>query len=130
MERKDDYLQRRKALTKLTDEELYQRFWELTERIVAPLLKLATKHTTPSIERSILLRMGFSSLEAKEIISRCQEHDLLRKGAGHVVWKLAQKRKVEIREAGLTLCGEAAEAAFEEVKELFRASVTGCQEKR
>lgn len=130
MERKDDYLQRRKDLTNLTDEELNQRFWELTERIVDPLIEIGKRHTTPSIERSVLLRMGFSSLEAKEIVSRCQEQGLLRKGAGHVVWKLAQKRKVAVREAGLALCGDAAETALEEVKELFRAAGTSYQERR
>ncbi|MCI2425931.1 ornithine aminomutase subunit alpha [Candidatus Acetothermia bacterium] len=128
MERKDDYLQRRKDLTKLADEELYQRFWELTEKIVDPLIKLGKEYTTPSIERSVLLRMGFSSLEAKEIVSCCQEHDLLRKGAGHVVWKLAQKRQVSIRDAGLALCNGAAKETIEEVKGLFQLTGAGGQE--
>jgi D-ornithine 4,5-aminomutase subunit alpha len=130
MERKDDYLQRRKDLKNLTDEELNQRFWELTEKIIDPLIELGKNHTTPSIERSILLRMGFSSLEAKEIVNCCQEHNLLRKGAGHVLWKLAQQRQVSIRDAGLAFCGEEAKRVVEEIKELFSVSRNNEQERR
>jgi D-ornithine 4,5-aminomutase subunit alpha len=57
MKRADDFEQRRAHLANLTDEELYERFWKLANEIVDPLLELGKKNTTPSIERSILLRM-------------------------------------------------------------------------
>ena len=68
MKRADDYAQRRAHLANLSDEELYNKFWNLAEEIVDPLLELGRKNTTPSVERSILLRMGFSSLEVKPIV--------------------------------------------------------------
>ena len=63
MKRADDFADRRKHIANLTDEELYQRFWELTDKVVDPLLELGRKNTTPSVERSVLLRMGVSSLD-------------------------------------------------------------------
>ncbi|NLB33695.1 MAG: ornithine aminomutase, partial [Tissierellia bacterium] len=57
MKRADDYAQRRAHLANLSDEELYNKFWNLAEEIVDPLLELGRKNTTPSVERSILLRM-------------------------------------------------------------------------
>ena len=103
MERKDDFSQRRKHLKNLSEEELYERFWTLAEEIVTPMLNMAEKHTSPSIERSVLLRMGFSSLEAKQIVQNCSKYGLLGKGAGHVVLRFAQKRNLPYREAGLVL---------------------------
>ncbi len=67
MKRADDFEVRRKHIAELTDEELYQRFWELTDQVVDPLLELGRKNTTPSVERSVLLRMGVSSFRL-----RCQ----------------------------------------------------------
>lgn len=125
MLREDDYLKRRRHLAALSDEELYQRFWDLAEKIVTPLVEMARTHTSPSIERSVLLRMGFSSLEAKEIVNRCEEYGLLGKGAGHVIWKLAKHRGLGIREVGLSLIEDRYEQIWEEVKHLFRKDVTG-----
>jgi len=67
----------------------------------------------------VLLRMGFSSLETMEIVTRCEEYGLLGKGAGHIVWKLAKNRGVGIREAGLSLIGDKYEQTWDEVKRLF-----------
>jgi D-ornithine 4,5-aminomutase subunit alpha len=103
MKREDDYRQRRQPLARLTDEELHARFWTLAGQLVEPLVELARKHTTPSIERSVLLRMGFSSLEAKAIVAGVIDHGLMGKGAGHVVLKLARSKGMGIREAGLAL---------------------------
>ena len=103
MERLDDYAERRKHLADLSDEQLKQRFWELAGKITAPLLEMGRANTTPSIERSVLLRMGFSSLEAKNIVDKCLDHGLLPKGAGHVVYKIAKLKNMEIREAGQAL---------------------------
>ena len=57
-ERADDFSVRRARLQKMSDEELHAYFWSLAEKIVAPLIAEARTHTTPSIERSVLLRMG------------------------------------------------------------------------
>ncbi|NLX60962.1 MAG: ornithine aminomutase [Tissierellia bacterium] len=103
MKRADDFQERRKHLADLTEEELEQRFWELAEKIVDPLVELACKHTSPSIERSVLLRMGFSSIEAKAIVDGAVERGLLGKGAGHLVYRLARDKNLSVREAGLKL---------------------------
>jgi D-ornithine 4,5-aminomutase subunit alpha len=103
MERTDDFAERRKHLAELTEEELEERFWELTGQLVDPMLELARSHTSPSIERSVLLRMGFSSAEAKAIVEQTIERELIGKGAGHVVYAVATEKKLGIREAGLKL---------------------------
>lgn len=103
MQGNDDFLQRRVRLANLSDGELKQHFWQLAEQAVAPLINLAQTHTSPSVERSVLLRMGFSSIEAKEIVGHCVEAGLLGKGAGHAVWRLAFLNNVSYRQAGLRL---------------------------
>ncbi len=103
MKRADDFEQRRQHLANLTDEELEKRFWELAEKVVDPLLELGKKNTTPAIERSILLRMGFSSVEVKPIVEGVMNKGLMGKGAGNVVWRLSKKLGVSVREAGLAL---------------------------
>lgn len=116
MQRPDDFNERRKRLARLSNEELKKRFWELTEKVVDPLVDLARTHTSPSIERSVLLRMGFSSLEAKAIVDKVAELGLLGKGAGHVVLKAARALGLEYREAGRAM---AAGQHWEIVEELF-----------
>ncbi|MCL2621337.1 MAG: ornithine aminomutase subunit alpha, partial [Defluviitaleaceae bacterium] len=86
-----------------SDQELKDKFWKLTEQVVDPLLKLGYENTTPAIERSVLLRMGFSSLEVKPIVDGALERNLLGHGAGHIVYKLAKHKNIPIREAGLAL---------------------------
>ncbi len=102
-ERPDDFATRRAALRGLSDEALHARFWELVERLVTPLVEEARTHTTPAIERSVLLRMGFSSLEAKTLVARLDERDLLGRGVGRLVLELARRRGLPVREAGLAL---------------------------
>lgn len=89
MERVDDFETRRQHLKNLNDDELKERFWQLAREIVQPLYDLAWTHTSPSIERSVLLRMGFSSLEAKAIVSGLEKRGLLGKGAGKAVLEYA-----------------------------------------
>ncbi len=101
--RPDDFEERRAPLRGLSDEELHARFWSLVDRIVAPLLDEARTHTTPSIERSVLLRMGFSSLESQELVAGMSERGLLGHGVGRLVLELAQARGMPVREAGLAL---------------------------
>lgn len=103
MNRADDFQEKRKHLAGLSDAELESRFWQLAGEIVDPLIDMARTHTSPSIERSVLLRMGFSSTEAKGIVDRCVEKGLLGRGAGHIVWKVATEKGLDIRKAGLDL---------------------------
>lgn len=103
MKRADDYAVRREHLKNLSDDELKEQFWGLAEKIVEPMLELGYKNTTPAIERSILLRMGFSSLEVKPIVEGVIRKGLMGKGAGNVVWRLSKKLGVSVREAGVGL---------------------------
>ena len=91
LKREDDFQERRKHLAKLSDEELKTRFWELVGQTVDPLLEIARTHTSPSIERSILLRMGFSSIEAKPLVEMAIDRDLIGKGVGHLVYRVAKQ---------------------------------------
>ncbi|MGE5486103.1 MAG: ornithine aminomutase subunit alpha [Ignavibacteriales bacterium] len=122
MQRADDYRERRAAVANLTDEELHREFWTLAGKVVDPLVELARTHTSPSIERSVLLRMGFSSLEAKGIVQKCLERGLLGKGAGNCVYRLSQLRGLGVREAGLTL---ATGDGWDEVEKFFRDRAAG-----
>ncbi|SHH28726.1 ornithine aminomutase subunit alpha [Thermosipho atlanticus] len=101
--RKDDFQERSKHLQKMTDEELNQYFWHLVEKVVEPLIKLAETHTSPSVERSVLLRMGFNSIETKKLVDMIFQRDLLSKGAGHIVWRIAKEKNLDIIEAGRQL---------------------------
>jgi D-ornithine 4,5-aminomutase subunit alpha len=103
VERPDDFAKRRKRLLAMSDEELHSYFWSLAEKIVTPLIEEARSHTSPSIERSVLLRMGFSSVEAKELVARMGERRLLAHGVGRLVLELAQARGITVREAGTGL---------------------------
>lgn len=114
--RNDDFAGRRGHLVHLSDEELAQRFWQLAEQVVTPLLEMAELHTSPSIERSVLMRMGFNSLEAKSIVEKCLEQGLLGKGAGHVVWRLAAGENISIEAAGRMLLEG---SGWERVKSYF-----------
>ncbi|SES88973.1 ornithine aminomutase subunit alpha [Anaerobranca gottschalkii] len=117
MERKDNYLQRREHLKDLTDQQLKERFWSLLDQITTPLVELAHTHTSPAVERSVLLRMGFSSLDCKVIVERCIEHGLIGKGAGHVVLKVAESLGINYLEAGQRLIED--ESLWEKAKALF-----------
>jgi D-ornithine 4,5-aminomutase subunit alpha len=83
--------QRRAELEKMSDAELKARFWELCDQVVAPIVELAKTHTSPSIERAVLLRMGIDSISSHGVVDRIYEAGLLGKGAGHVVLRLAQR---------------------------------------
>ena len=103
MKRGDDFEARRGHLKNLSDKELKDRFWELTEKVVDPLLQLGHDYTTPAIERSVLLRMGFSSLEVKDIVQGALDRNLLGHGAGNIVYKLSKSKDMDIRDTGLAL---------------------------
>ncbi len=99
-------------LKQLSDKELEDRFWELAEEVVEPLIELAKTHTTPSIERSVLLRGGLSSIEAGQVVQRAAERSLLGLGAGNLVLQLSRERGISFVEAGRCL---AAGEGWEEV---------------
>ncbi|MCL4078118.1 ornithine aminomutase subunit alpha [Coriobacteriia bacterium Es71-Z0120] len=85
MVRPDTYREVRAHLADLSDAELEERFWRLAREVVAPLIELARTHTSPSIERSVLMRMGVDSITAKAVVAECEARGLLPHGAGHVV---------------------------------------------
>lgn len=103
MEREDDFDTRHARLQNLSDQELHDYFWTLAGKIVTPLIEEARSHTTPSIERSVLLRMGFSSPECREMVSRMLERGLLGHGAGRLVLELSRLKGISIRAAGEAL---------------------------
>ena len=100
MKRTDDYMERRKHLEGLSDEELKRRFFSLAEKIVDPMIELSKKSTTPSVERSVLLRMGFSSLEAMDLVNHVLDLGLMGKGAGNVVLKVSERLKRDYLSVG------------------------------
>ncbi|MEY8001506.1 ornithine aminomutase subunit alpha [Clostridium sp. Mt-5] len=105
MKRVDDFEKRREHLKNLSDTQLYERFWSLTEQIVQPLVDLSYTHTSPAIERSVLLRMGFSSLEARPIVEYGTKWNLLGKGMGNVVLTYARLKNLDYLKAGEELAG-------------------------
>ncbi len=117
MDRVDNYLDKREHLKDLTDEQLKQKFWDLLDQITTPMIDLAHTHTSPAVERSVLLRMGFNSMDCKVIVDRCVEHGLIGKGAGHVVLKIAEKLGVDYKEAGQRLIDE--ENLWDDAKAMF-----------
>ena len=68
-----------------------------------PLVAEARTHTSPSIERSVLLRMGFSSLESKALVDRMLDKGLLAHGAGRLLLELAERKEKPVRDVGLEL---------------------------
>lgn len=99
MERVQKYEKRLQELKSMSDEQLKARFWELCDQMVEPMVDYGKKYTSMSIERSVLLRMGVDSVTSQGVVSKINEAGLLGRGAGHVVLKLSQQKKLEIREA-------------------------------
>lgn len=98
--RMDDFNSRREHLAALSDAELKARFFSLAEEIVDPLIELSKKSTSPSVERSVLLRMGFSSIEAGAIVNHVLDLGLMGKGAGNIVLKTAENLNEEYLKVG------------------------------
>jgi len=103
MVREDDFQKKREHLKNMSEEELINYFWQLTEKIVDPLVELSKTHISPSIERSVLLRMGFSSIESKNIVRYMVENNLLLHGAGKVVLIYSELKKKNYLEASKDL---------------------------
>ena len=96
---------RREELKKLSDEQLKKRFWELCEKAVQPMVDLARTHTSPSIERAVLLRMGIDSLTAKGVVERCTEMGILGHGAGSALLKVSERDRIDLRVAAQKVAG-------------------------
>ena len=94
---------RREELRQMTDEQLKARFWELCDRVVEPVVDLARTHTSPSIERAVLLRMGIDSLSSHGVVERIYQAGLLGKGAGQVLLKLAEKQGTDVKRAATAI---------------------------
>ena len=120
MKRNDDFETRRAHLAGMSDDELKAYFWQLADKLTEPLLQMGREYTSPAVERSVLLRMGFSSLEVKPIVDTAIEKNLIAHGAGNIVYRLSRETGLGIRETGLRLAqGELwdrAAALFEEVR--------------
>ena len=82
MAREDTYLEIRGHLDELSDEQLETRFWELAQQVVDPLVELARTHTSASIERSVLMRMGVDSPTCMAVVTECEKRGLLGTGQG------------------------------------------------
>jgi len=95
--------ERRAELQKLSNAELKARFWELCDQLVDPIVDLARTHTSPSIERSVLLRMGIDSVSSQGVVDRIYRRGLLGKGAGHVLLRLAEKNGTDVRAAAAAI---------------------------
>jgi D-ornithine 4,5-aminomutase subunit alpha len=98
---------RQTELNSLSDEQLKERFWNLCSQVVDPIVDLARTHTSPSIERSVLLRMGIDSIAAHAVVERVHQAGLLGKGAGHVVLKVAERRGTDVRAAAQAIADDA-----------------------
>ena len=88
------------------DRQLKARFWELSHQMMEPVVELARTHTSPSIERSILLRMGIDSVSSHGVVDRIHDRGLLGKGAGHVVLKVAHQLGVDVRAAAAAIAAD------------------------
>lgn len=95
--------ERAEVLSSLSDEALYQKFWELADKLARPLIEFSQIHTTPSIERSVLMRMGFNSVQAKNFVDRCVKEGIIGKGAGGVLFNYARQNNMDLFSAFDTL---------------------------
>lgn len=98
--------QRRAELEKMSDEALKSYFWELCNQVVEPIVALARTHTSPSIERAVLLRMGIDSLSSQAVVERIYQAGLLGKGAGHVLLKLAERQGSDVKSAAAAIIAD------------------------
>ena len=103
MVREDTFDHAHQYLSGLTDEELGMRFWHLTQEIVDPLVELARTHTSPSIERSVLMRMGIDTPTCVAVVAECEKRGFLGHGAGHVVLVVMRALEVDAPAAAFRL---------------------------
>ncbi len=106
MPREDVYQEWRGHLAGLDDDALEARFWALVNEIVDPLVELARTHTSPSIERSVLMRMGIDSRTCMAVGSEIDNRGLLGHGAGHVVLHCATEWGLDASAAAAHLAAD------------------------
>lgn len=106
-ERTARFERRQAELAAMSDEELKERFWALSRQMMEPVVELARTHTSPSIERSVLLRMGIDSVSSHGVVDAIHDKGLLGKGAGHVVLRLAHQRGLDVRAAAAAILQDA-----------------------
>lgn len=94
----------RQELSGLDDEALRERFWQLCHQVMDPVVDLARTHTTPSVERSVLLRMGIDSVTTHAVVEAVLAAGLLGKGAGHAVLRLARREGLDLPAAARRIC--------------------------
>lgn len=94
--RKARFERLRSELATMDDEALKARFWALCDRMMDPVVELARTHTSPSIERSVLLRMGIDSVTTHAVVENVHQSGYLGKGAGHAVLCLAQRDELDV----------------------------------
>ncbi|HEY3748179.1 MAG TPA: D-ornithine 4,5-aminomutase subunit OraE [Pseudonocardiaceae bacterium] len=92
-------------LRELPLDELRTRFWALARLVVEPLVASARTHTSPSIERSVLLRMGLDSGQAKELVDLAVRDGWLGDGVGGVLRRHADEHGISIDDAHAALLG-------------------------
>ncbi|BDU71908.1 D-ornithine 4,5-aminomutase subunit OraS [Mesoterricola silvestris] len=101
--RHDRFARRQAELARLSDAQLKERFWQLCNQVVEPIVELARTHTSPSIERSVLLRMGVDSVSSHGVVDRIFEAGLLPKGAGNVLLKVSERTGKDVRGAAAAI---------------------------
>ncbi len=113
-ERIAKFEKRRQKLSKMSDDDLKKRFWELCHQAVAPMVDLSKTHTSPSIERSVLMRMGIDTFTSQAVVIKVTEAGLLGKGAGNCLLKVSEKSKLTVVEAAKQIAEDKAQ-----LKDLF-----------
>jgi len=98
-ERGERYEALRTELADLDDAALKERCWQLCEEVMTPGVDLARTHTTPAIERSVLLRMGIDSVTTHAVVENVFAAGLGGKGAGHAVLRLSRRDSIGLRDA-------------------------------
>ena len=112
MVRPDTFFEVRQHLAEMSEAELEAYFWKLANECVEPIVELARTHTSPSIERSVLMRMGIDSLKCQAVVAECEKRGFLGHGAGHVVWLCMQEWECDAPAAAARLAeGEGWEIA-------------------
>lgn len=101
--RNERFARRQAELARLSDDQLKDRFWQLCDQVVEPIVDLARTHTSPSIERSVLLRMGVDSISSHGVVDRIFEAGLLPKGAGNVLLRVGKRTGKDVRGAAAAI---------------------------
>ena len=84
-ERIDRFEKLRSELAGLDDEALKARFWDLCHQVMEPVAELARPHPTPSLARSVLLRMGIPPVTLHARAEHLLNAGLLGHAARHAV---------------------------------------------